>query len=277
MPTRITTLVNDVAAPGGLAVEHGLALWVEHEGHPVLFDTGASGRVLVGNASRLGVRLDEAEAACLSHGHYDHTGGLAGVLGALRGRTLHAHPAVFTPKYAKRPEGWQPIGMRLSREAIEAAGVRVSVSDAPQQVAPGATLLGAAERDSRFVPSTPHLFADDGTGRTIDPFHDDQSLVLASAGGLIVVSGCAHAGIINHCRAAQRLHPGTSIRAVVGGFHLVGASRGLIERTIQALRELGVKAVHPCHCTGDAATRALAQAFPERCQPAACGVTIEFG
>lgn len=276
MPTRITTLVNDVAASADLAVEHGLALWVEHEGHPVLFDTGASGRVLVDNTSRLGVRLDGAEAVCLSHGHYDHTGGLTAVLGALRGRMLHAHPAVFTPKYAKRPEGWQAIGMRLSREAIESAGVRVRVSDAPQHVGPGATLLGAAERDPGFVPSTPHLFVDDGTGRTIDPFQDDQSLVLAGAGGLIVVAGCAHAGIINHCRAAQRLYPGASIRAVVGGFHLVGASRGLVERTIQALRELGVEAVHPCHCTGDAATRALARAFPERCQAAACGVTLEF-
>lgn len=276
MPTRITVLVNDTAARPDLAIEHGLALWIEHDGHAIVLDVGSSGRVLVGNARRLGVRLEKAEAVCLSHGHYDHTGGLAAVLPALAGATLYAHPAVFTPKYARRTGGWQSIGCRLSREDIEAAGIEVSLSAGPHEVVPGAALLGEVERDAALVPSTPDLLIEDEAGRRIDPFPDDQALALETRAGIVVVSGCAHAGIVNHCRAAEQQFPGKPLRAALGGFHLVGASRALLEATIAAFRGIAPQAIHPCHCTGEPATRALLAAFPDTCVPIAAGAVLDF-
>ncbi|MFW6162881.1 MAG: MBL fold metallo-hydrolase, partial [Planctomycetota bacterium] len=257
MPTRIAVLVNDTTALPDLSVEHGLALWVEHDGHAVLFDAGTSGRVLLDNARGLGVGLEHAEAVCLSHGHYDHTGGLPAALPLLEGASLYAHPAVFTPKLARRRGAWQSIGCALSREEVEAAGLEVSLSAEPQEVVPGAVLLGEVERDPALVPATPHLFLEDEAGRRVDPFPDDQALALETEGGIVVVSGCAHAGIINHCRAAQRRFPARPLRGVLGGFHLVGASRDLLDATLAAFRDLTPQAIHPCHCTGGPATQAL--------------------
>ena len=276
MATRITVVVNDTAASRRLATEHGLSLWIEHGGHGIVFDVGLSGRVLLRNARWLGLRLGEAEALCLSHGHYDHTGGLPAVLPLVAGATLYAHPAVFAPKLARRRRGWQSIGIGPSRQEIEAAGLRVSLSAGPQEVVPGATLLGEVERDPALVPSTPHLFIDDGQGRRIDPFPDDQALALDTGDGLVVVSGCAHAGIVNHCRAAMRFLPGRPLRAVLGGFHLVGASPALMDATLAAFRALAPQAIHPCHCTGQQATDALVGAFPDTCQPIAAGSALEW-
>ena len=276
MATRIAVLVDDRTARASLAIEHGLAHWIEHEGHRILFDTGTSARVLEANAQALGVRIEQAEAVCLSHGHYDHTGGLAGILPRLAGGDLYAHAAIFGPKYVKRAAGMQSIGFPVSREAIEAAGIRVHLSEGPQEVCPGVTLLGAAERDPRYVPSTPHLLAEGPDGPEVDPFRDDQAIALRHDDGLIVLSGCAHAGIINHCRAAQRLLGEERLLAVLGGFHLVGASAELLDATIAALRELAPQAIHPCHCTGEPAMDALVRAFPDRCQPIAAGSVLEL-
>ena len=274
MRTRIVVLVDDRQGSSGLATEHGLSLWIEHEGHKVLFDTGASGRLLVDNAAALDVRPDEAEAVCLSHGHYDHTGGLPAVLPRLRGAHLFAHPALFVPKAVRRKSGWQSIGIRVSADDIEAAGVRVHLSEGPQELFAGATMTGEVARDERYMPHTPHLLVEDGAERKVDPFPDDQALVLRHPDGLIVVSGCAHAGIINHCRAAQRLMDDERLRAVVGGFHLVGASAGLLGATIDAFRELAPQAIHPCHCTGEPAMAALVAAFPETCRPMVVGTAL---
>jgi 7,8-dihydropterin-6-yl-methyl-4-(beta-D-ribofuranosyl)aminobenzene 5'-phosphate synthase len=275
--TRLTVLVDDRADALGLAAEHGLALWIEHDGHKILFDTGASGRVLLANATALGIRLEEAEAACLSHGHYDHTGGLGALVPRLRGARLYAHPAAFGPRYARSSTGWRSIGIGLSRGALEAAGIHVHLSEEPQEVCPGACLTGEVARDAQFVPQTPHLWADGPSGRQADPFHDDQALVLRGEDGPLVVSGCAHAGIINHCRAAARLMDDERLRAVVGGFHLVSGPPQLVQRTIEALRDLDVGAVHPGHCTGKAAMAALTQAFPGRCEPYVVGSVLIFG
>ena len=276
MPTRITVLVNDTAASQDLASEHGLALWIEHGGHCILFDTGLSGRVLCENAARLGVRLEDAEAVCLSHGHVDHTGGLATVLERLPGADVYAHPAVFVPKYVKRKSGRQSIGIGFSPDQLRAKGVRLHLSEGPQEVCPGATLTGEVDRDPRLAPSTAHLLAEGKTAPVPDPFRDDQALILGTDGGLVVVSGCAHAGIANHCRAAQGLMSEERLRAVVGGFHLVGASRELLEGTIAAFRDLDPEAIHPCHCTGQPATEALVRAFPDTCQPIAAGSTLRW-
>ncbi len=277
MSTRITVLADDRRESGAVKAEHGLSLWIEHDGYAILFDTATTPRVLEHNAEALGVALEYADAVCLSHGHYDHTGGLAGILPELHGADLYAHPDIFTPKWRKRLWlFWKPIGMPLSRTDLEEAGLNLHLSQEPQEVCPGATLTGEVERDGRFVPATPHLFAGEPGERQVDPFRDDQALALRGDEGLIVVSGCAHSGIINLCRAAQRITGEDRLRAVVGGFHLVGASSELMEATIEAFRELNPQAIHPCHCTGVPAMKTLAAAFPDRCRPIAGGSVLDL-
>jgi 7,8-dihydropterin-6-yl-methyl-4-(beta-D-ribofuranosyl)aminobenzene 5'-phosphate synthase len=277
MSTRITVLVDDRRESGAVKAEHGLSLWIQHDGHTILFDTATTPRVLQHNAEALGVALEYADAICLSHGHYDHTGGLAGILPELRGADLYAHPDIFTPKWRKRLWlFWKPIGMPLSRTDLEEAGLNLHLDVEPQAVCPGATLTGEVERDARFAPATPHLFAGEPGERQVDLFRDDQALVLHGEEGLIVVSGCAHSGIINLCRAAQSITGEERLRAVVGGFHLVGASSELMEATIEAFRELAPQAIHPCHCTGVPAMKTLAAAFPDHCRPLAGGSVVEL-
>lgn len=288
MSTRITVLVDDRKDNGALATEHGLALWIEHEGRKFLFDTGASGQRLLSNAAVLGVRVEEAECICLSHGHFDHTGGLGALAPRMGGVDIYAHPDVFGRKYAKTSTGWQAIGIAMSQSQLEAVGIFSHLSQGPQEILPGlrhdqgALFTGEVAREPRFVPSTPHLYADSAVGRIIDPFHDDQALVLRCRGGLVVVSGCAHSGIINLCRAAQRLMNPRGLvgqdhlRAVVGGFHLVGATPALIQATLDGFRELDPAAIHPCHCTGEPGMQALTQAFPYCCKPIAAGSVLEF-
>ncbi len=282
MATRITVLVDDRKVLAGLSTEHGLALWVEHDGRRLLFDTGAAGNTIVANAAILGIRLEDAEAICLSHGHIDHTGGLAALAPRLGGVDIYAHPDVFGKKYAKSASGWHPRGIAMSQSQLEALGIFSHLSKGAQEVVPGAMLTGEVERDPRLAPSTPHLWADSAVGRIIDPFHDDQALVLRCEGGLVVLSGCAHSGIVNLCRGAQRLMNPRGLagqgrlRAVVGGFHLVAASPQLLAATVQGLRELDPEAIHPCHCTGDQATNALVQAFPFCCKPICTGSVLEF-
>ncbi len=252
-------------------------------GHKLLLDTGASGLALLRNAEALGIRLEEAEAIALSHGHFDHTGGLAAVAPRLGGVDLYAHPDAFGRKYSKTPAGsWQSIGIALTQAQLEAAGIFCRLSKDPQEVAPGIWLTGEVPRDPRCVPSTPHLYADNPVGRIIDPFHDDQALVLLGPDGFVVVSGCAHSGIVNLCRAAQqianprRLVGHGRLRAIVGGFHLGTASIEQLQSTIEGLHALGTEAIYPCHCTGEAATRALVQAFPRCRQPIAAGSVLNF-
>jgi 7,8-dihydropterin-6-yl-methyl-4-(beta-D-ribofuranosyl)aminobenzene 5'-phosphate synthase len=278
MSTRITVLVDDRRESRAVKAQHGLSLWIEHDGYAILFDTAATPRVLERNAEALGVAVEYADAICLSHGHYDHTGGLAGILPDLGGADLYAHPDIFTPKWRKRLWlFWRSIGMPLSWEALEDAGLRLYLDEGPQEVCPGAMLTGEVERDPRFVPSTPHLLAGEPGERRVDPFRDDQALVLRGEEGLVVVSGCAHSGTINLCRAAQSITGEERLRAVIGGFHLVGASPTLLEATIEAFRELDPQALHPCHCTGMPAMKALRAAFPDRCHPLAGGSVLELG
>lgn len=282
MATRITVLVDDRKELGGLSTEHGLAFWVEHEGHKLLFDTGASGQALLANAALLKVRLEDAELMCLSHGHLAHTGGLVALAPRMGGVDVYAHPDVFVGRYAKASGGWHNVGIAMSQSRLEAAGIFSRLSKGPQEVVPGALLTGEVERDPRLVPPTPHFYADSAVGRIIDPFRDDQALVLRCKGGLVVLSGCAHSGIVNLCRGAERLMNPRGLlgqghlRAVVGGFHLFGASPQLVAATVQGFRELDPEAIHPSHCTGQPAANALTQAFPYCCKPVAAGSVLEF-
>jgi len=274
--TRITVLVENTAQGPRLLAEHGLAYWIEHDGRRMLLDSGQGG-VLAANAYRLGVPLQEIDALILSHGHYDHTGGVADALKTSRPVTVYAHPAAFAPKFARNKDGSaRDIGMSHAAEkAIRAPHNRLVYTDRPTPVAEGLTVTGPIPRRTDFEDTGGPFFLDEACTRP-DPLEDDQSVFLETADGIVVLLGCAHSGIINTLRYIRPLAGNRALRAVIGGMHLGAASAERIERTIKELRRMEVQQLAPGHCTGMAATAALWNAFPGRCQTCHVGTRFEF-
>ena len=270
---RIVILADNVAGPRGLLAEHGLSLWLETRDRRILFDTG-QGLALGHNAAALGVRLDRADAVVLSHGHYDHTGGLAAVLAGRRGLPVYAQPEVLSPRYARRDGEAREIGMpATARQALTQRGAFRS-SRAPLAVCDGVRLTGSIPRLTDFEDESGTFFLD-ADGHEPDRLVDDQAAFVETRAGAVVLLGCAHAGVVDTLRQVEALTSGP-IRAVIGGMHLAAASPERIAATVRALDERGVRRVVPCHCTGLPATAALARELGDRCTPGRVGAVYEF-
>lgn len=264
---KITTICENRTPRAGLLGEHGLALLLEVKGQRILFDTGA-GATLMDNAEALGVDLGRVDAVFLSHGHYDHTGGLKTLLklNSFATLPLYAHPDIFARKYIFR-EGKAPgyIGIPWLRAELEALGAEFHLNRGPLLLGEGLWATGEIPRSSQTKPVKPLFLLKDGDSFTEDPLYDDQALVVESRAGLIVLLGCAHAGLIDTLKHILSVTGRSRIYAVLGGTHLLNMPDDRLSRTIAALRQLGLALIAPCHCSGIRATAALHQAFGKRC------------
>jgi 7,8-dihydropterin-6-yl-methyl-4-(beta-D-ribofuranosyl)aminobenzene 5'-phosphate synthase len=273
---RITVLVENTAQGAGLLAEHGLACWIEYAGRRVLFDTGQGG-VIASNAYRLGIPLYEADAVVLSHGHYDHTGGLVHVLRESRLTSVYAHPAALEPKYARNKDGTsREIGMPyVSQRTLRKATHRWVKTESPTEILNGLSVTGPVPRGTDFEDTGGPFFLDAPCKRP-DPLVDDQSLFFESAEGMVVLLGCAHSGVVNTLHYVRQLTENRPVLAVIGGMHLVGASEERLRRSIEKFGALEIRRIAPAHCTGRPATMALWNAFPKRCVPCHVGSQFEF-
>jgi len=232
---RLTVVFDNVGGRSGLATGWGFACLVEAAGSALLFDTGADGAVLLANMQRLGHRPDALDAVALSHIHADHTGGLAAVLSAKPGLDVWL-PATFPATF--------------QREIVQ-RGARVHA------VRAGGPLSGP--------------FASTGP---LDHGLTEQALIVDSARGLVVVTGCAHPGIVHIAETAIKL-TGRPIHLLVGGFHLLHADAGHVDDMIARLQALGVERVAPSHCTGAAAIARFRRAWGERFVDGGLGAVLE--
>jgi 7,8-dihydropterin-6-yl-methyl-4-(beta-D-ribofuranosyl)aminobenzene 5'-phosphate synthase len=273
---RVTALVDNHAGEG-LLFEHGLSLWIEAGGLRILFDTGQGG-VLAENARKLEAPLEETDVLVLSHGHFDHAGGMAELLGMAPRARVFLHPGAVLERYSLHPgKPARSIGMpAAAREALERLPAdRVVRVDRPLEIAPGIGVTGPVPRETAYEDAGGPFFLDP-EGRQKDPIPDDQALWLRSPRGLVVAVGCGHAGLVNTLQHARRASGEPAVAAILGGFHLLQADAGRLGHTLDALDALSPGILAPGHCTGDAAVRALRDRFGDRVSPIEAGMTFRF-
>jgi 7,8-dihydropterin-6-yl-methyl-4-(beta-D-ribofuranosyl)aminobenzene 5'-phosphate synthase len=283
---QLTTLAENTAGERGLLGEWGWSLLARCGERSFLLDAGA-GPATAANAAALGADLRTVQAVALSHGHYDHTGGLPAVLEAIRAArggtqqpqvTVHLHPAAWGPKYARNRKtgACRYVGIPWQRPEAERLGAAFRESVGPVELDRDVFLSGPVPQAFDFEKVADNLLLREGEGYIQDPMEDDQALFLRTELGLVVALGCAHRGVLSTLALGRRLTGLERVYLVLGGTHLLYADARLVERTIAGLREAGAEWLGVSHCTGGAAAVRLAQAFGERFFFNHAGTTLRF-
>lgn len=263
MEIKITTLSENTAAPGGLA-EWGLSMLVEADGQKILFDTGG-GIAAVHNAELMKINLAAVDHMVLSHGHYDHTGGLLEVLRRTGRKEIIAHPDVWARKYGSldnSPKRY--VGIPFVREALEVMGATFRLSRNPVRLSEHVMTTGEIPMVTDYEIVEKYLCVKEGDELKQDPLDDDLAMIIDTEFGLVVILGCAHHGIVNTLKQARKVAGKELIYAAIGGTHLVHASKERLEKTAAALQEMGVQYLGVSHCTGFHASAYLAREFGDR-------------
>jgi 7,8-dihydropterin-6-yl-methyl-4-(beta-D-ribofuranosyl)aminobenzene 5'-phosphate synthase len=274
---RITTLVENTASGAGLSAEHGLSFWIEYGDKKILFDTGQSDLILH-NAQTLGIDLTKTDMIILSHGHYDHTGGLKEVLSLAENASVYFHPAALEPKYNFKKGNRREIGIApdtrvILQEYIE--NNKAFYTKGERELLPGFSITGQIPRNNDFEDTGGNFFLDRNCNKP-DTMLDDQAIFFDSPKGLVILLGCAHAGVVNTLHYAAKLSGETQIYAVMGGMHLLKASAERIEYTIDAMRRNDVRKIGLAHCTGSKAIEKFKSTFPNQCFSCSVGKRIEL-
>jgi 7,8-dihydropterin-6-yl-methyl-4-(beta-D-ribofuranosyl)aminobenzene 5'-phosphate synthase len=258
-------ILIDNKSNAGLIKEHGFSAWIEAFGHKILFDTGQS-EALIHNSAALGCDLSLADALILSHGHYDHTGGLSHVLKQNPSIKIYCHSHVVYTRYSIR-EGAVPKDISMPQDARKAILIlpaeQICWCVHPERIYSGVRLSGPIPM-AHPLENTGGPFFLDPEGKQPDPIEDDIALWMQSDHGLIIITGCCHSGLINTVDHIRKISNQQKICAIIGGFHLENASLQRLEATTQALKEWGVDTIIPCHCTGDKAVTFLQDEFGEK-------------
>ena len=252
MQTKLTILCeNSVGRPFGVVGEHGFACFIETQAGNVLFDTG-QGMGICGNAAVLGKNLASIQAIAISHGHYDHTGGLPQVLEQTGPVPVYGHPDIFASRTWSDGTVTRYIGMRHRREYLESLGAQFHLNRHPVEISPGIHLSGEIPRNNDFEKPDPNMTLHPQGAMAVrpDPIADDLSLVVDSEKGLILVLGCAHAGMINIFDHVLETFHRDRIYAVIGGTHLGFSQPAQFEETLKALDRYGIERLGVSHCTG---------------------------
>jgi 7,8-dihydropterin-6-yl-methyl-4-(beta-D-ribofuranosyl)aminobenzene 5'-phosphate synthase len=265
MEARATTLIENAAfaVPWGMLGEWGLSVLVERDDRRTLLDAGGSISA-ARNGDLLGINWDRIDAIVLSHGHYDHTGGLREVLTRIRKPVkVVAHPDVFGAKFIQYSKNDPPryIGIPFQRAELESLGADFHLTSEPVWLSSNVVTSGEIPMITDFETIDAGLCVRKNGEMIPDPLKDDQALFIKTSLGLVVVLGCAHRGTINTLHHARNVTGVETIHTVVGGTHLIRASELQVEMTIAALKEFGVQRLGVSHCTGMPAAMRLAQEF----------------
>lgn len=280
MPLREGVFRNSIIC------EHGFSALVDlsagGESNTLLFDFGFSETGVLHNVEALGLDLGRVDALALSHGHMDHTGGLPALARKINkpGLELVAHPAAFrNPRYVRVTGDFRIILPSLTEESLEAAGVQFTAAEKPYYMLNDRLVfLGRVPRKTSFEQGMPNAFYSDGGEEKWDDLVDDSAVVMHLSGkGLVVLTGCAHSGVVNTVQYARQVTGVDQVHAVMGGFHLSGPDYDpAIQPTIDGLKAFSPDYVIPAHCTGRKAAMAMEAAMPEQFLLNMCGTKMTF-
>jgi 7,8-dihydropterin-6-yl-methyl-4-(beta-D-ribofuranosyl)aminobenzene 5'-phosphate synthase len=264
MGIRIVTLSENTAGQPDLLAEWGLSILVEADGQHVLLDSGES--ISAGwNAEAMRVDLKAINKIVLSHGHFDHTGGLRSLLQQV-GHPVEivAHPDIWEAKYSRlkdKPDRF--IGVPFQPFELESLGARFKLSTDSVQISQNIRTTGEIPMVTDFESIDPGLFVKTATGWKADQVKDDLALIVTSSLGLVVILGCAHRGTINTLYRVRQICGEEKIYMVLGGSHLKDASDEQIWQTVSYLNEMGVTKLGVSHCTGPRAVQILSQTYAD--------------
>jgi len=238
--------------------EHGTSLLIENDkGQRILIDAGASEQVFLHNMDLLGYKLDSISAVFISHGHYDHVGGLVPLIRA--GVPIYTHPMTFVGKRyivqgTKRTDLSPPPSVLKALE-----GAKLNLSAASVELAEGIRTSGEITRQFPF--EGPGSFVREENGKIVEDDNiDDQAVYVSTKKGVVVISGCGHAGIVNVVQQAKK-SMGAKVFMAMGGFHLYSGDTDRLLKTMDNLKNLGVDHIAPMHCTGFEAMKLLSDRF----------------
>ncbi|MEM3130398.1 MAG: MBL fold metallo-hydrolase [Nitrososphaerota archaeon] len=280
---RIINLVDDsvdMEHPNILA-KHGLALFIEidfneKEKINILMDTGPSPDIILHNAKELNIDLKKINIIVISHAHYDHTGGLIEILKQINKRILIImHPNCLDLKFAEKPY-LRYIGIPFKISEIEEAGGILLLSRKPVKITPEIIVSGEIERINEYEKVEDFL-----TLKNYEIIKDnlleDQALFLKiNNKGLLIITGCAHSGIINTIEYAKKITGLNKIYAILGGLHLINANEERLKVTINEIEKINPEKIFPCHCTGQKAIIEFIKNFKNKCIPIQAGQSIEL-
>lgn len=264
---KLTCLIENLTYRGGLVGEHGLAFHLDTGTHRVLFDTGQTG-AFVRNAGRLGVNIADVDALVISHGHYDHTGGVSAFLAANSKAKVYLKREALWPKF----NGTKSIGFEYKH--LDVAG-RLSFVEDSVEIAPGVSAVGSIPVIDPGDTHWKYFVTQDGDQRVQDTFKDELFLTIVSQQKLSVLSSCSHCGITNIMHEATRRF-GLPVGMIAGGFHLKDA-HPTASVTVSKMLEATVPArVGVCHCTGLDHYMILKNKFPTQVFYFHTGVMMEI-
>jgi len=262
--TEVVILVDNKAEVPEVETEHGLAMWITLGEKHFLFDTGM-GIALPQNTATLGVDLSRTDAVVLSHGHFDHTGGLPHVFAQGASPTIYMHPDAVRMRYGcLETPPHRPIGMRPEiAEALSAGRRPIVHTTEPTQIAEHIWVTGSIPRRTAYEDTGGPFFVDEQC-HVKDLITDDQALWIETAEGIVVLLGCAHAGVVNTLDYIAEITGKTQFPALIGGMHLLNASAERLGATMDALEQYQIQMIAPCHCTGETPLSLLTARFPQQ-------------
>lgn len=275
MKVRITILVENTTPAPDYEGEYGFAALVVVDDKKFLVDTG-SAAALFKNAAAAGIDLAQVNDLVISHGHYDHTGALLAFLKTGGHKKVYGHSNVFVPRYVIRGDRRKEIGVSFTFRELTSGGAEFIATDDFTEIHPGVHVTGEIPRTNDYEDVGGSFWVNAGEKLVPDHIADDMSLVVNHPRGLIIISGCAHAGLINTIEYTRLKTGRDQVLAFIGGTHLIMASEERLTKTAAALKDYDVQRIIACHCTGFNALVRLRNELGDRLIKGETGMHFQF-